>query len=291
MLKFKENLKTFRKSHRLTQSALALMLNDKLMDMNLSISYNNKSISMWEKGERLPDSPLVWLAIADLIGISVDTLMRGDINEAIKETSENIAYEKQFNAVKLSLAESYLSKVTNGTSDRESVFSLYSNFDSVNKEQGTCHGMACFVSTVKGDDGYYNHYNLLNNDDSLEYLSSLSRRSFVDEKSFVHNIILNGGSDVIATYDQIDEIWKEYFECFDNAVGYNVEILYDSDFNHILVILEYVLSVNAKEVSSYLSYELNKSIGSDDSSAIGKILLSNSKLHVGIRYAREKWKL
>lgn len=80
MLNFAENLKFYRKSISATQAKFADILNDKLAEMGLNIDYNNKSISMWEKGDRFPDSPLVWIALANIMNVSLDDMMTSDIS-------------------------------------------------------------------------------------------------------------------------------------------------------------------------------------------------------------------
>ncbi len=292
MIRFRDNLKEFRKIHSLTQSKFALMLNAKLEDMGAGITYNNKSISMWEKGERLPDNPLIWLAIADMMAITIDLLMTGDITELSEIASDGISSVPSV-ALKASLAESYLSHVSADTSDKESVFNLYSNIDSLDKQTNTCHGLACFISTVKSEDGYFSHYNILSNDDSNEYVLSLGRREFVGERDFVMNIIENGGREVIATNDQFSKLWKGYFDCFDNALEHKVEVLYDSDYNHILCMVEYVIDASEIEIAKYLNSIYVSNIngnGEGLSNVIGKMLLANNKQHIGVRYAKEQWK-
>ena len=294
MLKFRENLRIFRKMNSLTQSKFAQMLNVKLSDMNADISYNNKSISMWEKGERLPDNPLVWLAIADLIGVTIDVLMRGDLSEISEVACDISASNNPSISLKASLAESYLTQVSNGVSDKESVFNLYANIDSLDNENNSCHGMACFLSSVKSEDGYHGFYNLMSNGYSRDYILSLSKRDFIGERDFVMDIIEHGGREVIATNDQLSKLWKGYFESFDNALGFNVEVLYDNDCNHILCMVEYVISATEKEVAQYISSILtsNINLNSDGlSNVLGKLVLANNKQHIGIRYAREKWKI
>ena len=75
MLKFAENLKYYRKSISVTQSAFAEILNEKLKEMELAIDYNNKSISMWEKGDRFPDRPLVLVALAKIMNVSLEQMI------------------------------------------------------------------------------------------------------------------------------------------------------------------------------------------------------------------------
>ena len=294
MLKFKDNLKYFRTMNSLTQSKFAIMLNMKLSEMSADITYNNKSISMWEKGERLPDNPLVWLAIADLMNVSVDLLMRGNITEVDEIACDTVGGLVSSINLNASLAESYLTNVSSGASDKESVFSLYTNIDNFDNDNHTCHGMACFVSSVKADNGYHNFYNILSNDESVEYILSLGKRDFVAERDFVLDIIEHGGREVIATNDQFSKLWKGYFDCFDNFIGYNVEVLYDSDCDHILCMVEYAISATEREVGEYVSSILTNYIKNDNdalSNILGKIVLANNKQHIGIRYAREKWKI
>lgn len=285
MLRFKENIRIFRKSNGLTQSAFAMMLNDKFVEMDESITYNNKSISMWEKGERLPDSPIVWIAIADLMGISVDELMKSDISGE-DEVACSTVDDNKADYIKFNLAESYMTQITGGASDRESVVNLFANIDSISAEEGICHGMACFVSNVKSEDGYYNTYHLLNNEDSMEYMASLARRTFIDEREFLNDIYAQGGRAVASSVD-INGVWQGYFDCMDNSNGFNIELLYDSDCDHILALIEYELPLTEAELSNYLAEQLSKQ--KTNVPALGKILLANNKLHVGIRYAREKW--
>lgn len=293
MLKFRENLRDFRKMHSLTQSKFALMLNAMLKEMNADIHYNNKSISMWEKGERLPDNPLVWLAIADLMTVSLDVLMRGDLLE-MSEVACDIASSIPNIGLKSNLAESYLSEVSNGESDKESVFSLYANIDSIDNRNNSCHGMACFVSSVKSKNRFHCHYNLLSNDESHDYILSLSKRDFISESDFVVANVELGGKEIIATSEHLSKLWKGYFDCFDNALGYNVEVLYDSDCIHIICMVEYIISATEKEIGKYINSILVSSLNSNCdslSNVLGKITIANSKQHIGIRYAREKWNI
>ena len=293
MIKFRQNLHSFRKMHSLTQSKFALMLNAMLKEMKADIHYNNKSISMWEKGERLPDNPLVWLAIADLMTISLDVLMRGDLLE-MSEVACDISSSIPSIGLKSSLAESYMSEISNGASDKESVFSLYANIDSIDNRNNSCHGMACFVSNVKNKDGFHSHYNLLSNDESRDYILSLSKRDFISESDFVVANIELGGKGIIATSEHLSNIWKGYFDFFDNALGYNVEVLYDSDHNHIICMVEYIISATEKELGKYFNSIIVSNLNSNCdglSNILGKITIANSKQHIGIRYAREKWNI
>lgn len=80
MSKFSELLYELRKEKNLTQSELAEKL-----------GITNKAVSKWETGEAMPDTAQL-LPLADILGVSVDELLRGERTAAnsgrVKENAE-----------------------------------------------------------------------------------------------------------------------------------------------------------------------------------------------------------
>ncbi len=78
--KFAENLRKLRKRKGLTQNQLAERL-----------SITNKAVSKWETGEAMPDTALL-IPLSDLLGVSVDTLLRGSIEDvSFAEEAESLS--------------------------------------------------------------------------------------------------------------------------------------------------------------------------------------------------------
>lgn len=75
-----KNISSLRKNMNMTQAELAEKL-----------SYSDKAISKWERGEAIPDV-LVLKAIADMSGVTVDYLLTVHDNEecAVQETDESV---------------------------------------------------------------------------------------------------------------------------------------------------------------------------------------------------------
>jgi len=85
MNSFGENINTFRKSNRLSQQDFADLLAKRTkLDKDISV----QSISKWEKGEQFPKDIKTIIAIADLLEITLDELMRKEIEEFSAENNK-----------------------------------------------------------------------------------------------------------------------------------------------------------------------------------------------------------
>ena len=71
MTDFSQRLQTARKQHKLTQSEVAEKLN---------VSF--QAVSLWERGETMPEVEKL-MEIADLYGVTIDWLLRGNAEKAI----------------------------------------------------------------------------------------------------------------------------------------------------------------------------------------------------------------
>ncbi len=275
MLKFAENLKFYRKSISVTQSVFADILNEKLKEMGLTIDYNNKSISMWEKGDRFPDSPLVWIALANIMNVSLDDMMKSDISQIgnVINSSEN--------DLQTELCNSYLKATCVGD---YSIFSSKSVHCAVDEYLGgdLYHGMFYVLSSVKSLNGYFQKYNIENAKVTSDYIKNLSRIQFCNERSFVRDIIDNGGRDVVVTTEQISNVWEGFFECLGNVEEYNTMTFYDEDKNHIITIVEYNMHISKDNFAA--SFNVS---GRDLDKAIMSTICQNKKFHLGVRMAKE----
>lgn len=275
MLKFAENLKYYRKSISVTQSAFAEILNEKLKEMELAIDYNNKSISMWEKGDRFPDSPLVWIALADVMNVSLDQMMKCDISKLGNSESDvktNLQSE---------LCNSYLKNVCVGD---YSTFSSKSVHFAVDEYLGgdLYHGMFFVLSSVKSQNGYFQKYNIENAKVTSDYMASLSKVQFCSEINFARDVINNGGNNVVVTSDQISKVWEGFFECLGSVEEYNTMTFYDEDKNHIITIVEYNAHISKEEFA-----DLFNMTGRELDKTILNTIVQNKKFHLGVRMAKE----
>lgn len=275
MLKFAENLKYYRKSISVTQSAFAEILNDKLREMELTIDYNNKSISMWEKGDRFPDSPLVWIALADIMNVTLDQMMKSDISQLDSSVTSDE------NDLQAELCNSYLKATCAGD---YSAFNSSLVFTNVDESLGgdLYHGMFYVLSSVKSMNGYHQKYNIESAKKTSDYIKNLSRTQFCNERNFVRDIIDNGGRDVVVTQDQISNVWEGFFECLGNVEAYNTMTFYDEDKNNIITIVEYNIHItkdNFAKIFCLRGFELDKEIN--------KVIVQNKKFHLGVRMAKE----
>ncbi len=275
MLKFAENLKFYRKSISVTQSAFAEILNEKLKEMGLTIDYNNKSISMWEKGDRFPDSPLVWIALADIMNVTLDDMMKSDISKA-----DNIL-NSSANDLQTELCNSYLKATCVGDF---STYSTKSVHQAVDEYLGgdLYHGMFYVLSSVKALNGYHQRYNIENAKITSEYIRNLSKIAFCNERNFVRDIIDNGGRDVIVTSEQISNVWEGFFECLGNVEEYNTMTFYDDNKNHIVTIVEYNIHISKDSFAA--TFNLS---GRDLDKMIMNTIVQNKKFHLGVRMAKE----
>ena len=87
--RFAKNLVELRKEKGLTQSQLAEELN-----------YSDKTISKWENGDALPDTPTLY-AISKFFAVSMDTLYDGDVK---KQREEEDKKNKKSKSNKLAIA-------------------------------------------------------------------------------------------------------------------------------------------------------------------------------------------
>lgn len=275
MLKFATNLKFYRKSISVTQSAFADILNQKLSDMGLDIDYNNKSISMWEKGDRFPDSPLVWIALADIMNVTLDQMMKTDLagsGEIAKAAAVDLQAE---------LCNSYLKSTCTGDLSSYGSKAVLSSIDE-HIGGDLYHGMFYVLSSVKSAGGYCKKYNIASPNATSEYVRGLSKVQFCSERNFVRNIIDNGGRDVVVTSEQISDVWEGFFECLGNVEEYNTMTFYDDDKNHIITIVEYVVNVSKDAFRAAFGasgIELDK--------AVNNTIIQNKKFHLGVRMAKE----
>lgn len=71
-----QNLASLRRAHGLTQAELAEKIN-----------YSDKSVSKWERGDGLPDLKVL-LQLADLYGVTLDTLVSRNASAAIEQAQK-----------------------------------------------------------------------------------------------------------------------------------------------------------------------------------------------------------
>lgn len=275
MLKFAENLKFYRKSINVTQAKFAQILNDKLVEMNLDIDYNNKSISMWEKGERFPDSPLVWVALANIMNVSLDNMMLSDISNNM------ITEDDKPKNLQAELFDSYLKNHFDGCYYNFDLSHIYRNIDE-HIEGDLYHGMFYVLSSVKTNNIFHHKYFVENVKTTNDYINTLSKKVFYEERYFVRDVIDNGGLDVVATSDQIAKVWEGFFECAGNIEDYNTISIYDMDNNHIMTMVEYNIHINKTNFMRALNLQ-----GLNFENEINEIILANKKFHLGIRWAKE----
>lgn len=277
MLKFAENLYNYRKSISVTQSAFADILNDKLREMGLSIDYNNKSISMWEKGARFPDSPLVWIALADIMNVSLDVMMKSDIFDS--EATVTIAKPQKSN-LQDELLGSRMNQLCSGAYSSFNTSYVYSNVDEYLGEN-LYHGMFYVLSTSKSNNGYFQKYNIEGLDATSKYIKNVSKTNFCNETSFVRDIILNGGKEGVVTNDRISRVWEEFFDCLGNVEEYDTMTFFDEDKNHVLTMVEYHINITKNSFAQTLN------LSGNIEAEINNIIVKNKKFHLGVRLAKE----
>lgn len=275
MLKFAENLRYYRKSISVTQSAFADILNEKLKDMGLTIDYNNKSISMWEKGDRFPDSPLVWIALANIMNVSLDQMMLEDIAYIGKVAVDSA------DDLKTELCNSYMKDACIGDYTKFSSSQVVMDIDE-HLGGDLYHGMFYVLSSVKSGNGYHQKYNIENGKLTSEYIKNLRRVQFCNERNFVSDIIANGGSKGVFTQDRISSVWEGFFECLGSVEEYNTRCMYDEDKNHILTIVEYNTHITKEDFASALKVN-----GLELEKEIYNTMVRNKKFYLGVRMTRE----
>lgn len=77
-MKFSENLKSIRKEKGMSQEELALQLH-----------VSRQAVSLWENGESYPEMEKLWM-LADLLEVSLDELVRGEMGYAKKQFTGRI---------------------------------------------------------------------------------------------------------------------------------------------------------------------------------------------------------
>lgn len=274
MLKFAENLKYYRKSISVTQSAFAEILNEKLKEMELAIDYNNKSISMWEKGDRFPDSPLVWVALANIMNVSLDQMMLEDISNL----GSPIVVK---NDLKAELCSSHMKSVCSGDFATFNSKSIVMDIDEY-LGGDLYHGMFYVLSSVKSVNGYQQKYNIESLKVTSDYIRNLRRIQFCNERSFVSDIIANGGSKGVFTSERISDVWDGFFDCLKTVEEFDTKSMYDDDKNHILTIVEYNAHIKRENFEQALNLR-----GNDLERAIAKLIIRNKKFYLGVRMARD----
>ncbi len=274
MLKFAENLKYYRKSISVTQSAFAEILNEKLKEMELAIDYNNKSISMWEKGDRFPDSPLVWVALAKIMNVSLDQMMLEDISNL----GSPIVVK---NDLKAELCSSHMKSVCSGDFATFNSKSIVMDIDEY-LGGDLYHGMFYVLSSVKSVNGYQQKYNIESLKATSDYIRNLRRIQFCNERSFVSDIIANGGSKGVFTSERISDVWDGFFDCLKTVEEFDTKSMYDDDKNHILTIVEYNAHIKRENFEQALNLR-----GNDLERAIAKLIIRNKKFYLGVRMARD----
>ena len=274
MLKFAENLKYYRKSISVTQSAFAEILNEKLKEMELAIDYNNKSISMWEKGDRFPDSPLFWVALAKSMNVSLDQMMLEDISNL----GSPIVVK---NDLKAELCSSHMKSVCSGDfatfNSKSIVMDIYEYLGG-----DLYHGMFYVLSSVKSVNGYQQKYNIESLKVTSDYIRNLRRIQFCNERSFVSDIIANGGSKGVFTSERISDVWDGFFDCLKTVEEFDTKSMYDDDKNHIITIVEYNAHIKRENFEQALNLR-----GNDLERAIAKLIIRNKKFYLGVRMARD----
>ena len=89
---------------------LRLLNNMTQLDLAEKLNYSDKTISKWERAESSPDISVL-VEIADLFGITLDELVRGEITES-NTPSENAAPKKKNPATYNRRAISYIAEST-----------------------------------------------------------------------------------------------------------------------------------------------------------------------------------
>jgi len=94
---FGENIQKFRERMKWSQEKLADKIVERMQAFGKELNYTNRSISMWENGDRLP-SLEVMIAVSDLTGCSIDDLLKSDINDfRAKEKIVSLNRENKIN--------------------------------------------------------------------------------------------------------------------------------------------------------------------------------------------------
>lgn len=78
----------YREKNHLTQAKFVTKFNAYLKEHGIEGDYSNKSISMWENGNREPQNLDIIKLLADFIGVSVDTICNGVHIETTKSFRE-----------------------------------------------------------------------------------------------------------------------------------------------------------------------------------------------------------
>ena len=78
----------YREKNHLTQAKFVAKFNAYLKEHGIDGGYSNKSISMWENGNREPQNLDIIKLLADFIGVSVDTICNGVHIETVKSFRE-----------------------------------------------------------------------------------------------------------------------------------------------------------------------------------------------------------
>ena len=78
----------YREKNNLTQAKFAAKFNAYLKEHGMEGDYSNKSVSMWENGNREPQNLDITKLLAEFIGVSVDTICNGVHIETTKQVRE-----------------------------------------------------------------------------------------------------------------------------------------------------------------------------------------------------------
>ena len=118
------------------------------------------------------------------------------------------------------------------------------------------HGMFYVLSSVKSVNGYQQKYNIESLKVTSDYIRNLRRIQFCNERSFVSDIIANGGSKGVFTSERISDVWDGFFDCLKTVEEFDTKSMYDDDKNHILTIVEYNAHIKRENFDKYSSISI-----------------------------------
>lgn len=287
MVKFGENVKQFRKARKMTQTEFANMLSAKLNEMGMNINYNNKSVSMWENGERVPDNAIVWVAVSQLLEITVDNLLKGECEQSQSYCDSSVISGSFMDTVNYGYVKQFIENDKQSNIGVGSVADIFINVDNYDENTQTAHAMILVLSSV---DIMRNSktYNIENSEVTYNYLKKLHTRSFVKESEFLKELGINGIKDCPYAYSRkITDFWGAYFEIFNIVTGYNCNVMYDGDYSHVLTVVDCEFTCSESMLRATLAKIYAEDTQSGD--AIYRAMLANSKTILGMKYAKDKW--
>lgn len=287
MVKFGENVKQYRKARKLTQNEFANLLSDKLKSMGMNINYNNKSVSMWENGERVPDNAIVWVAVSELLNITIDTLLKGECGTIAVSDNNQLISGSFMDSVNYEYVKQFIENDKQSNLSLDSIADIFINIDSYDDNTETAHAMLLVLSTV---DIMRNSktYNIESTESTYDYLRKLHTRNFIKESEFLKELGINGIKDCPYAYSKkITDFYGSYLEIYNMFSGYDCNVMYDNDFSHVLTVVDCEYKCTKDMILATMARVYAE--GTQNCSTIYKAMLANSKTILGMKYAKDKW--